>query len=265
MDLICSDLHANIHALNRLNRYIGAIKPSKIVILGDIVGYGAFPNEACDWIGDLQSSCYLTYVIHGNHDYAVRDLGYIRHFNDRAAQAAQWTIDQLTPRNKEWLATLPPQITDESVEYVHGSPTGFDDYILNGWDVHNAFAKMTGKICFFGHTHLPIIISALPDASGRVTDFEVVETAASSGDMSMYGHINKWYLLDSTKKYLINPGSVGQPRDRNSRLSFCLFDPDAYAVKFVRLNYDWEAAKDAIYATDGGLPTSLGDRLLEGR
>ena len=154
MDLICSDLHSNIHALRRLRRYIDLVRPEYIFILGDIVGYGAFPNEAVEWVDDLQAD-YTVFVIHGNHDYAVRDPYYIRNFNIRAAQAAQWMIDKLTDQNKKWLNELPPELTVDGIRYVHGSPTNFDDYILNHWDVMNAFTECTENLCFFGHTHVP--------------------------------------------------------------------------------------------------------------
>lgn len=251
MDLICSDLHANLYAMRVLRKYIKAHKPERLFILGDIVGYGAHPNEVVQMVKTFMDEI-PTYVIHGNHDYAVMNPEFMQEFNHRAMQAAVWTMNTLTPENIQFIDSLKPDMVLDDIECVHGSPTGFNDYILTRWDSMAAFNAMKTHLCFFGHTHLPCIISGEMDDLGMyVTD---VSESYTSG---------KWIQLNASNKTLINPGSVGQPRDRNPKLSFCLFDPIVYAVKHVRLTYDWDAAKAAIdKVTD--LHPSLGLRLLEG-
>ena len=245
--LICSDLHANLHAMTRLRRYIDIIKPFSIYILGDLVGYGAYPNEVVDMVRDLKQ-IYEVHVLHGNHDQIVRDPNYRFNFHSEALRAAVWSDEQLTDTNRAFIRALPTEIEEDDRLFVHGSPTGFDEYILNNWDARDAFRIMELRddhLCFFGHTHFPCVIQEDPS-------------------IEMDPYHEGWVCLNADNRYLINPGSVGQPRDRNPKLSFCLFDPHLYAVRNIRLNYDQEGAKNAIWDVEA-LPGSQGDRLLEGR
>jgi len=245
MDLICSDLHANLPAFKRLRRFIDVVKPAKIFILGDLVGYGANPNEVVQEVQRLQGD-YQTHVIHGNHDYIVMDPLIQFHFNDFAKQAILWTLNELTPENKQYIQRLPSSLVDENVDYVHGSPTGNDDYILDNYDAMQAFKAMTSELGFFGHTHLPGIISR------------------KLGRIRRYYEAGKWITLDDWT-HLVNPGSVGQPRNKDPRASFCLHDPDLHRVRFVRLAYDVGAAQKAILDTKGKIPSWQAERLAGGR
>jgi diadenosine tetraphosphatase ApaH/serine/threonine PP2A family protein phosphatase len=248
--LILSDIHANLDALEAC--LAAAPAYDAVANLGDIVGYGANPNEVID------RSCALGNIfVRGNHDKACAGLADVRAFNHIAAAAVVWTHHVLTPDNLAWLKALPQgplaltPLTDAQI--VHGSPRDEYEYLLAS--DHAAVSAFNTEIpvTFFGHTHMQ---------GGFFIADETEQTfrpAYPEGD----GDLKFEMKLDKQGKYLINPGSIGQPRDGDWRAAFALFDSDAGTVTFHRIRYDIEKAQQRI--RDAGLPERLADRLPLGR
>ena len=240
--LILSDIHANIDALGAV---LAAAAPwDKVLVLGDLVGYGAEPNGVIDAVRDLAPVA----VIRGNHDKAACGLDDGSNFNQVARFAAAWTNDQLTPENREYLRGLPqgPVEIDGRMQICHGAPFDEDHYIFDAGDAQQALEAASRQVCVFGHTHLPVIFTA---TAGRLAA-DVPEDAPTS------------LPIADAARYLINPGSVGQPRDGDARAAFAFYD-EAGVFEFRRVEYDIAAAQRRISAA--GLPQSLANRLRIGR
>jgi diadenosine tetraphosphatase ApaH/serine/threonine PP2A family protein phosphatase len=248
--LLLSDIHANVEALDAC---LAAAPPHEIVVnLGDIVGYGASPNEVTDRARDLGKT-----FVRGNHDKAATGLMSLDDFNPMAAAAAMWTRDALTPENLEWLRALPhgpvPLPDFPNVQLVHGSPNDEDEYVVSLGDALAPLIALDIPLTFFGHTHLQGGFFANGSgADGFRPEYRTVGKAESVA-----------LQLKSTARYLINPGSVGQPRDGDWRAAFALFDTDAQIVHFHRTPYNLKAAQDRIFAAQ--LPPRLATRLAAGR
>lgn len=254
--LLLSDIHSNFEALNAV---LEAAPPHEVVWnLGDTVGYGANPNEVVDRVRDLGSV-----FVRGNHDKACSGIEGIQGFNPIAAHAAQWTNAALTAENVEWLRQLPagpvvPQGTDVSCS--HGSPLDEDEYLVSVEDARFALEDAPARINFFGHTHVQ------GDFATNGEDWFRLTPQFSPGGADSYE-----LPLRKNARYLINPGSVGQPRDRDWRAAFALYETEEDAgtgtllerVIFYRVPYDVERAQEKIRAA--GLPDRLASRLREGR
>jgi predicted phosphodiesterase len=242
--LIFSDIHGNLEALNALMKYVAKRRIDHFVCLGDLVGYGASPNECIQKIRSLRPLS----MIRGNHDKAVMGLDSIETFNPVAAAAIYWTKKKILKKNAEFLTHLPkgPQVVDEAFAICHGSPFDEDYYIFGEFDAAEAFDYLKLRLCFFGHTHFPFVYTK-EDTSVEGTFLE--------------GNSNE-VKLEKGVTYLINPGSLGQPRDRNPRASFAIYDTDAHLIKFHRIDYDIEDAKAKILAS--ALPPALAERLSLG-
>lgn len=246
--LILSDIHANRFGLEAVlldaeNRY------DEVICLGDIVGYGAHPNACCEILREAKADCLL-----GNHDAAALNLISSEWFNEVAAFAVEWTSTQLTTENRRWLEGLPPQKiwSEYQFQAVHGSLRHpLEEYILTRGEAQPTLSSLEYSLCFFGHTHIATAYEEL-DAWGK--KYQLDETRLPDG-----GTVK----LHSEKKYLINPGSCGQPRDGNPQARYALFDTDLQTVEVRACDYDIEAARAAIL--EAGLPAVLGDRLLRGR
>lgn len=248
--LIISDIHANIHALDAC----GEAFPAYDVVwnLGDVVGYGANPNEV------IARSLELgTIFVRGNHDKACSGVSDLDGFNPVAALAAVWTQKNLTASNLEWLKALPhgPIAPDAELDLacVHGSPLDEDQYVIN---IHDAVAPLTHPAAsrtFFGHTHLQ---GGFFNNQG---DIHAIRPAFR--DPRHPQRIE--FRLEPEMTYMINPGSIGQPRDGDPRSGFVLYDTDEGLVTFYRVPYDIPAAQKNI--RDAGLPSRLADRLSGGR
>ncbi len=245
MDLIFSDIHSNLHALRVVLRYAKKRAIDRFVLLGDLVGYGANPNETLDLIRQLEPRV----LVRGNHDRACITPGSDNAFSLPARMAVNWTRGQLTEENAWFLENIPvgPLTLDAGYTIAHGSPLDEDDYLLHPREALAAFDGFPGQVCFFGHTHLPGAYE-LDDPAQRLT-FVTFEAGA-------------WFQLREGCKYLINPGSVGQPRDRDPRLSFLTFDTAHRRVKLHRMDYDHAGASRAILAA--GLHSNLAERLYHG-
>lgn len=242
--LLLSDIHSNYEALKSVFSAVRRKHFAKIIILGDLVGYGASPNQVVNFIRSLKN----TIMIRGNHDKVAAGIESGNNFNKPASLSADWTYTKLTKINKRFIKNLPkgPIKINEYTAISHGSPLNEDYYIFTEYDTLEVFRETSYKICFFGHTHYPII-------------FELTANKISVIKM----HNDKFsFSLDKNARYLINPGSVGQPRDRYSRASFAIWDPEKWKINIYRINYDISSAQEKILKA--GLPTSLAARLSLG-
>jgi len=248
--LVLSDIHANLEALDAC--LAGAPSFDAVVNLGDIVGYGASPNEVAERSRDLGKI-----FVRGNHDKAATGLIDLDNFNPMAAAAAIWTRDQLTSANLDWLRALPHgpvSLPDfPQVQLVHGSPNDEDEYVVSLGDALAPLIALNVPLTFFGHTHLQGGFFANgSSADGFRPEYRTVGQAESVP-----------LQLKTSTRYLINPGSVGQPRDGDWRAAFALFDTDAQVVHYHRAPYNLKAAQDRIF--DAKLPPRLATRLAAGR
>jgi predicted phosphodiesterase len=248
--LLLSDIHANLEALEAA---LAAAPPFDAVVnLGDIVGYGASPNEVAE-----RSRSLGKVFVRGNHDKAATGVMDLDDFNPMAAAAAIWTRNQLTPENLDWLRGLPhgpvslPDFPE--VQLVHGSPNDEDEYVVSLGDALAPLITLTIPLTFFGHTHLQGGFFANgSSADGFRPEYRTVGQPESVP-----------LQLKPATRYLINPGSVGQPRDGDWRAGFALFDSDAQVIHFHRTPYNLKAAQDRIFAAK--LPPRLATRLAAGR
>jgi diadenosine tetraphosphatase ApaH/serine/threonine PP2A family protein phosphatase len=241
--LILSDIHANLEALDAaLAAGAGA---DAVLVLGDLVGYGADPNAVIDRIRSLRGVT----VIRGNHDKVGAGIESVRSFNHLARYAIEWTAGALLPDQRRWLAALPqgPHIVDETVEICHGAPFDEDVYIFDDLDGRRAFEASRRPLCLFGHTHVPA-------AFRHDGEFEAIPLPRGSRvDLP----------LDAGARYLVNCGAVGQPRDGDWRAAFGVVDTAARALTLVRVEYDVATAQAKII--EAGLPEVLAQRLGVGR
>ncbi|HLK33625.1 MAG TPA: metallophosphoesterase family protein [Terriglobales bacterium] len=247
--LILSDIHSNLEALDAC--FSEAPAHDVVVNLGDIVGYGASPNEVID-----RSRRMGQLFVRGNHDKAACGLMDLTDFNPVAGMAALWTRDHLTPENLEWLRQLPqgPVRVDESLDaqFVHGSPIDEDEYLVTLRDALDPLSYSSVALTFFGHTHIQ-------GGFCKNCEKSVLQPVYRSRDKRDACEVK----LDPDTQYLINPGSVGQPRDSDWRAAFALFDTDAYELTFFRVPYDVQLAQKRIL--EANLPQRLAQRLAIGR
>ena len=243
--LLLSDIHSNDEALAAVLARARRRGFDRVVVLGDFVGYGADPNAVLDRLLRIRKHRVL---IRGNHDKVVSGLDRGGLFNPVALEAARWTEAVLTPRNREFLAALPlgPVLVDGAFEICHGSPRDEDAYIFSDRDAFLNFRGFHSSVCFFGHSHIPSIFTLEPHGIRvEVVDGERVN-----------------YRLEEGRRYLINPGSVGQPRDGNPASAYAIYDARRGAVLFERVPYDVEKTLQKIHGAV--LPGMLGDLLLLG-
>lgn len=248
--LVISDIHANIYAFNAC---IEAFPNYDVVWnLGDIVGYGANPNEVLARSRELGNI-----FVRGNHDKACSGLIDLEGFNPVAALAAIWTQKNLTPENLEWLKAMPQgpirPAPDLDISCVHGSPLDEDQYVITVQDAAESLMHPPEPCTFFGHTHL--------QGGFARNGSEIHGLRPQFGDPKQPQRIE--FRLEPGTTYMINPGSVGQPRDGDPRAGFILYNSDENLVVFSRIPYDIPAAQKDI--RDAGLPPRLADRLAEGR
>lgn len=254
--LLLSDVHANLEALESCLQAAPAY--DYMANLGDVVGYNASPNEVCARIREMNCP-----VVRGNHDRACSGLSNLAEFNLVAAMSARWTQMTLDPDHQEWLRNLPegPLRSDDlpGLELVHGSPRDEDEYVLNAptaaLDFH---LPGHGDVIFFGHTHVQ---------GGFAFNVKDGKTRPLMPKYSSADGIAEWKLpLEAGERYLINPGSVGQPRDNDPRAAFALYESGGdspAAVTFYRVPYDIEQTQARIIAAH--LPERLAIRLAAGR
>ncbi|MFQ5645505.1 MAG: metallophosphoesterase family protein [bacterium] len=239
---IYSDVHGNLQALKAVVADIEKAGTAKKIFLGDAVGYGANPNECIKIIREFSDI-----ALAGNHDHAALNLIDISFFNPFAKEAVFWTRKQLTRESREFLAGLKVEESLNDITLVHATPCLPEEwnYIFSLKIASDNFKCFDRKICFIGHSHVPIIVT-LNEKQGRCY--------VNSGDTMN---------ISSGCRYIINIGSVGQPRDGDNRSSYVLYDDEIQTVTIKRVAYDIAETQSAIIKA--GLPSSLAERLGHGR
>jgi diadenosine tetraphosphatase ApaH/serine/threonine PP2A family protein phosphatase len=228
---IISDIHSNIEALTQAFSVIDQRGVDAIYCLGDIVGYGANPNECLDLVRERASLCVL-----GNHDLASIDPVNAEYFSRPGRVAIEWTHTVLTAENVKFVSSLPYTASADTCTLVHASPLDPEQwqYVLSLQIAKAQFPEFKTQLCFIGHTHVPAVC----------------------------GEDLRTFTLKKEKRFLVNVGSVGQPRDGNPQLSFGLLDTEAWKYENVRASYDIDKAAQAIRSQ--GLPSALATRLYQG-
>ena len=241
--LVLSDIHANLEALEAVLE-AGAATDA-VLVLGDLVGYGADPNAVIDRVRGLSAAT----VIRGNHDKVGAGLEGVEGFNPIARSAIEWTAAALTADRRAWLAQLPagPVAIEAGLEICHGAPFDEDVYIFDEPEAYRALAASRHAVCLFGHTHVP-------------TAFCLDKRLRPIGPLRAPRYDIR---LSPDAKYLINCGAVGQPRDGDGRAAFGILDSTAARLSILRVEYDVTTAQAKIL--DAGLPELLAHRLAVGR
>ncbi len=239
---IYSDIHGNLEALRRVLESMKRLGVDKKVCLGDIVGYGPYPNECVELVAQNSDIAIL-----GNHDSVAIGRESSEGWNNYNAQRAiEWTSKVLTPASVDFFSKLPYMVSEPPLLFVHASPWSPADwkYVSSLDDAVDAFSFFTEKICFIGHTHWPIIVIMEGEQS-----FKVSESLS--------------FTLGPDQRILVNDGSVGQPRDRNPLASWCLCDTEKMSVEIIRVAYDISKTQAAMRKS--GFADFLINRLSEGR
>ena len=236
---ILSDIHGNLEALQAVLAEARHRGVEGYICLGDIVGYGADPNECLEALLPLNPATVL-----GNHDAGVCGITDLDDFTPLAYQAIVWTKHRIKPAGEEYLFALPLVRTIGNFTIVHSNLSSPADwrYILSPREAYSSFDRLTGQVCFFGHSHRPVIFRREERWVDCILEPELTLTAGF--------------------QYLINVGSVGQPRDRNPRASFAVYDEEKGKIEIVRVDYPVKRAQRKILAA--GLPARLASRLSEG-
>lgn len=237
---ILADIHSNLEALEAVLGALSRARIDRYVCVGDVVGYGADPKACLDRVRDLAKV-----VVAGNHDWAVSGRLSMEFFNAYAREAITWTRAQLAPEDIRWLHELPLEAdVDGLFTLVHATlhnPANFD-YLLTSYDAHLSMAVLERPLCFVGHSHIPITFTER-DGLG----FTFSDTID----------------LTKVKKAIVNPGSVGQPRDENPDAGYGVYDTVKRRVTLHRVSYDVARASEKI--ARAGLPQVLADRLHVGK
>ena len=236
---IFSDVHANLEALEAVLADARENKCTHFVCLGDVVGYNANPHECVDLIREMDCP-----IVKGNHDEQASLTESSRDFNEMAEAAIQWTRDHLNEQDKEWLRELKMQRQVRDFTIVHATLDGPEQwgYVFNNLDAAASFTYQHTTVCFFGHTHVPVAFIRSDGVERQRTEK---------------------LRIDPGKKYFINVGSVGQPRDGEWRAAYCIYHIDSAVVEQRRIKYDLATAQKKII--DAGLPHLLAERLAIGR
>ena len=229
---VLSDIHANLPALEVVLKKTEELQADRIYCLGDIVGYGPFPNECTDLV---RKRCSL--VVKGNHDSGVTGETDISDFNQYGQEAIRWTTTKITQENLDYLRSLPLTLNEGDSTLVHASPVRPQEwtYVLSLQQALETFQAFSTRHCFIGHTHIPIVVGE-----------DVSINAYKPG-----------------VRHLINVGSVGQPRDGNPESAFGIIDARTQSYSLYRVPYD--VKKTATAMKSAGLPSFLGKRLFRGR
>ena len=242
---VFSDVHSNQEALKSVLDHFREKCVDGYICCGDIVGYGAEPNEVIEMISALPS----LFCVRGNHDLAVLGRMDLAWFNDMASAAVRFAQRTLTPRNLRWLQDLPPRAETPAFTVVHGSPRNpAEEYLVTVQQFHDNYQYYKVSPCFIGHSHLPLCFLMKEPVS-------YVE----------FGPLKEGKLLrcPAGVRSVVNPGSVGQPRDHDHRASCGIYDDEARTFELFRLEYDVLSAQRKII--DAGLPEFLAHRLHYGQ
>ncbi|MBE0426747.1 MAG: metallophosphoesterase family protein [Nitrospirae bacterium] len=235
---VISDVHSNFDALDAVLKDIGRKKIIDIFFLGDSVGYGPDPNECVEM---LSETCQI--LLAGNHDWGVLGLTNISYFNEYARFTIEWTRKVLTEKNKNMLESFPLKKEFNDMLFVHSTPKEPEEwhYLFTLWDAEINFRYFDNKLCFLGHSHQPFIIERVP-----------------SGELVTYR--GKTRMKDGSR-YIVNAGSVGQPRDGDPRACYVIVEDKDIQIN--RVPYDIETVQNKMRKKN--LPDLLVERLSEGR
>jgi len=236
---IIADIHGNLDAFQVVLEDIRAQKATHIVCLGDVVGYNAQPKECLDIIRQMNIPC-----VKGNHDDYCSTENHLDGFNPHAAEAVHWTREQLGAEDKQWLRELKYSRMAANFTMVHATLDAPErwGYVFDKLAAAASFPYQNTQMCFFGHTHVPVAFMR--------------DTVVRGGTYSKF-------KVDPSKKYFINVGAVGQPRDNNPKCAYVIYDMDLQTIELRRLEYDIASAQKKILAA--GLPERLAERLAFGR
>ena len=236
---IIADIHGNLDAFQVVLEDIRAQNATHIVCLGDVVGYNAQPKECLKIVRDMNIPC-----VKGNHDDLCSTNNELEGFKPHAADAVHWTRAQLDEEEKAWLRDLKYTRMAANFTMVHATLDAPDkwQYVFDKLAAAASFPYQNTQMCFFGHTHVPVAFMR--------------DTVVRGGTYSKF-------KVDSSKKYFINVGAVGQPRDNNPKSAYVIYDMDAQTIELRRLDYDIESAQRKI--REAGLPERLAERLAYGR
>ena len=247
--LLLSDIHANHAALEAVLRDAETRRYDRAVHLGDAVGYGPHPQAVLDTLRDLDATCIL-----GNHDRMLLEYAdHRREFKESVVSAAlRWQLSRLGEREVNWVRTWRDGVDDPDVgaRYRHGTPTSLDDYMDSVNAARDAFAQWQGRLGFVGHTHMPGVYATLNAPVGEWIKAQPFPDGGS-------------YLVPPSARVILNPGSVGQPRDGNPGASYAIFDTARGSFEVRRVPYDIASTQAAIL--EAGLPQVLAARLAIGK
>jgi predicted phosphodiesterase len=237
---VFSDIHGNLHALEAVLQSIDDDRPDVIWCLGDVVGYGPRPNECCDIVRDRSDLCLV-----GNHDLVVTGVLSVNEFNEDAAAAAIWTSDVLTKESREYLDSLKPLARAEGLQLFHASARDpVWEYVLTEEAARATLELTEAPVVLVGHSHVALALT--------------IEDGDVSGGLAPAG--TEIVLFEG--RWLLNPGSVGQPRDGDARAAYVLLEPERGLASFRRVDYPVERTQAEI--RERGLPESLAARLARG-
>jgi predicted phosphodiesterase len=235
---VISDIHGNLHALEAVLESIDADAPETVWCLGDLVGYGPRPNRCCALVAERAELCLI-----GNHDLGVLGRLDLAEFSQDAAASARWTAEVLSDESRAYLEPLEPQAVREDVELYHASPRDpIWEYVLSPQVAVASLAATKAPLVLVGHSHVPLRYGWEQQALALCEEGTQVDLAR--------------------ERWLLNPGSVGQPRDGDARAAYMLLDLDAKRAEFRRVRY--EVAKTQAEIRERGLPEALAERLAHG-
>lgn len=237
---ILSDIHANLQALEAVLRDLEKQIPDQVICLGDLVGYGAFPSECIQLIRK-----HCSQVVLGNHDSVCAGKDFMENYYEEARISLEWTESRLDEEEKNYLSKLPYVVEGEQTTYVHASlhQPELWEYIDYEESLRLHFENQNTPVCFAGHTHIPAIFGKKELASAELT-------------------WNSPLPLPKDQQILVNPGSVGQPRDQDPRASYVIYDEAQRIVTYRRVRYEIARAQNGIRAIK--MPSFLAERLADG-
>ena len=238
---LISDIHGNLEALSVVIKELEKRNVDAVLCLGDIIGYGPDPEECVNLV-----KRHANVILAGNHDYAALGLLDIRYFNPHARRAIEWTASQISEATRKFLKERPLMRVYDDFTIVHATPAEPEkwNYILSLEDAAENFDHFQNQVCFIGHSHVPVIIAR--DEQGKISVRKGNEIE-----------------LQDKEKYIINIGSVGQPRDLDPRAAFAIFDAERKHYELVRVPYDVKTTQQKILQQ--GLPFFLAERLEKGQ
>ena len=238
---IFADVHSNLEALDAVIAAYKKESVDKYLCVGDVVGYAANPKECIEKIKAL-----AMITVAGNHDWASADLFSVDYFNEFAREAIFWTKEKLDNQDRYFLQSLKPVYQNENLTLVHGTLEHPQDFnYMTGSDIAaETFGILETDVCFIGHSHISGVF--IKDQNECIVYLE-----------------DEAFAIQKDRRYIVNVGSVGQPRDGDPRAAYCIYDTESKEIFIKRAGYDIETTREKIIAS--GLPRFLGDRLLAGR